>query len=268
MGIVHFQPKSSKTRWGYLTESSVIDLGEQMPEELSLFSQETQSITGEIYARDEVTFLVPINPGTVVQLDGCYAHDTTDEYDQHLGKLATQETPSLWVTPIDSLVADDTDISLPAMTDDVRPGVELGLIVGEQVRNCSPEEAREHIAGYTVCRTLTAHDEHPGLYGYRMFKGFLGVGSELVRDITLPVDLGIRRDGKTIDRASTADLRFSLGELVSYTSHIFTLDPGDLILTGNPMRVQAPVEAGETITAWIESVGRQTTTIVAEEDRR
>jgi 2-keto-4-pentenoate hydratase/2-oxohepta-3-ene-1,7-dioic acid hydratase in catechol pathway len=266
MGIVRFQTQSGNTRCGYLAESSVIDLGEQPSHKAFDYIKKTNNIARPIYDRSDVTLLSPVDPKTVVRLDGCYAHDTTDEYDPHLGELATQETPSLWVAPTNSLATDENNVPLPEMTDDVRPGVELGLVISEQVRNCSPNKAREHIAGYTVCRTLTAHDEHPGLYGYRMFNGFVGVGSELVQEITLPVTLGVRRNGETADRASTTDLRFSLGELVSYASNVFTLDPGDLILTGNPVQIQTAVEVGEVITAWIESIGRQTTTIVTGED--
>jgi 2-keto-4-pentenoate hydratase/2-oxohepta-3-ene-1,7-dioic acid hydratase in catechol pathway len=151
------------------------------------------------------------------------------------------------------------------MTDDVRPGVELGLIIGAQARHLTPEKAPEYIAGYTVCRTLRADDQHPGLYGYRMFPGFLGVGPSIVPEIGSPVALGVRQGNETVDSSSTARLRFSLGDLVSYASHIFTLEPGDLIVTGNPVRTKDSVEAGETVTAWIESIGQQTTTLVAEE---
>ena len=264
MGVVRFRVGPGEPRCGYLAGSSVLDLGERQPHEALATLPEAVGSERPVHDRRDVTLLCPVNPGTVVRLDGCYEHDVTDGYDPHLGDLASRETPSLWVAPTASLAADGTEVPLPAMADDVRPGVELGLVVGEQARHLTPEEALESIAGYTVCRTLWAHDEHPGLYGYRMFTGFLGVGPTVVPEITQPVALGARRDGETVDQSSTARLRFSLGELVSYASHVFTLDPGDLVVTGNPIRTEDAVDPGETVTTWVESVGQQTTVLTAE----
>ena len=264
MGIVRFRTESGSTRCGYIVGSSIVGIDDQLPHQAPSTLSTAEDISRRTYNRSEVTLINPVDPGTIVCLDGCYEHDGVEQRDPHVGELATQETPSLWVALVDSMVAEGTDVTLPGLTDDVRPGVELGLVIGERTRNCSPDRAREHIAGYITCRTFNAHDTHPGLYGYRMFEGFLGVGEKFVPDITLPVALGVRRNKKVADRSSTADLRFSLGELVSYASHVFTLDPGDLVLTGNPTRIDSPLKPGENVTAWIESVGRQTATVVAE----
>lgn len=264
MGLVRFQTTSDEWRCGYVISSSVIDLGKRQPHDAISTLPESLDPEQPVHDLNDLTLLCPVNPGTIVRLDGCYEQDTTDAYNPHLGELATRETPSLWVAPNDSLTADYTEVEIPAMVDDVRPGVELGLVIGEQARHLSPTEALDSVAGYTVCRTLRAHDSHPGLYGYQMFDGFLGVGSTLIPKMTSPVALGIRRDDEMADQSSTARLRFSLGELVSYVSHIFTLEPGDLVVTGDPTRITEPIEAGETVIAWIESVGNQTTFVTAE----
>ena len=264
MGLVRFQTTSEEYRCGYIIGSSIIDLGKRKPHDALAALPEALNAERPVHNRSDVTLLCPVNPGTIVRLDGCYKQDTTDAHDPHIGELATKETPSLWVAPNDSLAADCTEVEIPAMVDDVRLGVELGVIIGEQARHLPPTEALDSVAGYTVCRTLRAHDGHPGLYGYRMFEGFLGVGSTLVPKITLPVALGVRRNDELADRSSTACLRFSLGELISYVSHVFTLEPGDLVVTGDPTHITEPIEVGETLTGWIESVGHQTTVVTTE----
>ena len=266
MGLVRFETASDEIRCGYLLESSVVDLGNRTPPEVLANLSEVLTAGRPVRSRDEVTLLPPVDPKTVVQLDGCYEKDVTDDPDPHLGELASDDKPSLWVSPNSSIAADGSEVPLPAMTDDVRPGVELGLVIGEQARHITPEEASKYTAGYTICRTLRAHDPHPGLYGYRMFPGFLGVGPTIVPEIELPVALGVRHDNKTVDRSSTARLRFPLGELVSYASHVFTLEPGDLVVTGNPVRTTDSVKPDETVTAWVESIGQQTAALVSEED--
>lgn len=265
MRIVRFQKRTGDIRCGYLLGSTIIDLGDRQPHDILANLPKMLCSERPIYNRSQIKLLPPVDPGKVVRLDGCYEQDVTEQPDPHLGDLASGDRPSLWVSPTGTLAAGDAEVPLPTMAHDVRPGVELGLVVGEQARCLTPEEASKYIAGYTVCRTLRAHDQHPGLYGYRMFPGFLGVGPSVVPEIELPVALGIRKNNETVDRSSTSRLRFSIGDIVSYASRVFTLEPGDLVVTGDPTRSKNSVNPDETVTAWIESIGRQATTFVAEE---
>jgi 2-keto-4-pentenoate hydratase/2-oxohepta-3-ene-1,7-dioic acid hydratase in catechol pathway len=269
MGVVRFRVAPDECRCGYLVGSSVIDLGKRQPHDvLAALPEALANRTSTIHDCTDVTFLPPVDPGTVVRMDGCYEHDVESEYDPHLGDLTSLDTPSLWITPTSSIAADGSEVELPAMTTDVRPGVELGILVGKQSYRLTPNEARDAICGYTVCRTLRAHDSQPGLYGYRMFPDFLGIGRSIVPDIDPPVELGVRKSGETVDQSSSGKLRFSFEELVSYVSNVFTLEPGDFIVTGDPTRITERLEPGTTVTAWIESIGRQTTTISSEVTRK
>lgn len=105
MGVVRFRVGSGEPRCGYLAGSSVVDLGERQPHDVLAMLPETLGSERPVHDRREVTLLPPVDPGTVVRLNGCYAHNRTDP---HLGDLASRETPSLWVAPTDSLATADT----------------------------------------------------------------------------------------------------------------------------------------------------------------
>jgi len=152
-------------------------------------------------------------------------------------------------------------VSIPKVVEDIRPGVELGIVVGEHVRNLDPSTALDSVAGYTVCRTLQAQDENPGQYGYKMFDGFLAVGSEVVSGVEFPVALGFRINGEAGGVRSTSELRFSLGEIVSYVSEVMKLYPGDIITIGDSTEAKEKLSSGDSVTAWIEGVGRINTRI-------
>lgn len=268
MGIARFRTNDGSVRYGYASGSSILDFGMQSLRDLLTNLPDALASGEQIYDRSEVTLLSPVDPGTVVRFDGCYEHNIADDHDPHLGEFIAGEAPSIWVTPNSSLCADDCEVSIPTILDDVRPGVELGLVIGRHAENLSLQEAADCIIGYTVCRTLSGYDQHPGLYGYRMFAGSLGVGPTIVPEVELPVALGVRQNDETVDQSSTAHLRFSLGDLVRYASHIFTLNPGDLLVTGNPLQATDSVNPGDTVTAWIESVGQQTAALSAEGENR
>jgi 2-keto-4-pentenoate hydratase/2-oxohepta-3-ene-1,7-dioic acid hydratase in catechol pathway len=133
---VRFQTQSDETWCGYLAGTSVIEIGERHPHQALGALPRALGPERPVHDRREVTLLPPVDPGTVVRLDGCYAHDTIDP---HLSDLESRETPSLWVAPTDSLAADGTEVALPAMTEDVQPGVELGLVVGEQASEAASD---------------------------------------------------------------------------------------------------------------------------------
>jgi 2-keto-4-pentenoate hydratase/2-oxohepta-3-ene-1,7-dioic acid hydratase in catechol pathway len=208
----------------------------------------------------------------IVRLDGCYEHDTTDEgfnpYVESAG-LNDMEEPSLWVAPNSTLTAHRNSVSVPAQMTDVRPGVELGIVVDSPASALEPADASEVIGGFTVCMDLAAHDDIPGLEGYRMFDTSLPCGPSVIeRDSVEPMRraLGIRHNGELVDVQSTASLRFSIGKIVSYVSSVMTLSPGDLITTGTPIRGVPALSDGDTVEAWIESIGTLETTIEWESD--
>ena len=75
--------------------------------------------------------------------------------------------------------------------------------------------------------------------------------------------LGARVNGIERQRSTTADLLFSVADLVSYLSRAITLRPGDVILTGTPSGV-GPVVPGDEVEIWVEGVGSLVNPVVAE----
>lgn len=86
------------------------------------------------------------------------------------------EMPSLWVAPNSTLTTHRGNVNVPAQMTDVRPGVELGIVVGSSVHAVDPNDALDAVGGFTVCMDIAAHDDIPGLEGYRMFDTSLPCG--------------------------------------------------------------------------------------------
>jgi hypothetical protein len=86
MGVVRFRVGSGELRCGYLAGSSVLDLGTRQPHEALATLSETLSAERPVHDRRDVTLLCPVDPETIVRLDGCYEHDVTDP---HLGEPAS-----------------------------------------------------------------------------------------------------------------------------------------------------------------------------------
>jgi 2-keto-4-pentenoate hydratase/2-oxohepta-3-ene-1,7-dioic acid hydratase in catechol pathway len=159
------------------------------------------------------------------------------------------------------------------LTPNVDPECELGVVIGEAAFDVAPEDAMRHVFGYTCINDISSRD--PWLDGDqwllgKSFPGFCPVGPWIVtRDELDPTDLelGCRINGVPIQAGGTAQLRFSIAEVIAYLSRHTELRPGDLIATGTPARLAGPLgpdrhlEPGDVVTAWIERIGELTTII-------
>jgi len=268
MGLIRFRRSDEATRLGYLVDGTVVDVSETFEGRSEVFSElndiaETVSeTTAKTVPRAEVDIRSPVTPSKIVRLDGCYEHDLTDEgFDPHIEDAGLDElsNPALWVAPPTTLTGTGSTVRVPEQVDIARVGVELGLVVGSEVKDLDPDEALDAVAGVTVCTSIAAHDEVPGLMGYKMFRGFLPCGpsvTPLARVNSDRLELGLQHDGEVVDVRSTESLRFTVAELVSYASRVMTLAPGDLITTGTPTRGSPKLKDGSEIEAWIDEIGR------------
>ena len=160
-----------------------------------------------------------------------------------------------------------------SLTANVDGECELGVVIGRSAFAVAPEDAMEHVFGYTIVNDMNSVD--PWLDGDqwllgKSMPGFCPVGPWVVTADELdPADLrlGCTINGEPIQDGRTADMRFSIAEIVAYLSRHVPLRPGDLIATGTPARLAAPpgpdrhLQPGDTVTAWIEGIGELTTTI-------
>ena len=145
---------------------------------------------------------------------------------------------------------------------------ELGVVIGERVRHISEENALEAVRGYICLNDVSARDLQFSDGQWTRGKSadtFCPVGPQLVPavDVTDPQSLGIRcvLNGKTMQDSTTANMIFTVAEIIAYASATMTLEPGDLIATGTPAGVgvfrDPPVllKAGDEVTIEIDGLG-------------
>jgi 2-keto-4-pentenoate hydratase/2-oxohepta-3-ene-1,7-dioic acid hydratase in catechol pathway len=188
-------------------------------------------------------------------------------YADHIKELGneTPERPIIFMKPASSVIGEGERIVIPPYSSDCHHEAELALLIGTGGTAIPADQVMRHIAGFGVAIDLTLRDvqaeqKKKGL-PWEIAKGFdtacplsAFVPAEQIADpqelrITLSVNGEPRQDG------STALMIHRIPELVSYISSIFTLLPGDLILTGTPAGV-GPVKSGDQVLAEISKVGR------------
>jgi 2-keto-4-pentenoate hydratase/2-oxohepta-3-ene-1,7-dioic acid hydratase in catechol pathway len=178
------------------------------------------------------------------------------------------EAPLLFAKWPNTLIGAGEPIVIPPVTKQVDYEAELGVVIGKRVRGISADDALEAVRGYVCLNDVSARDlqfsDGQWVRG-KSLDTFCPIGPELVpaADVPDPQALPIRAivNGDVLQDSTTANMIFSVAEIVAHVSRAITLEPGDLIATGTPAGVGAfrdpPVwlQPGDEITIEIEGVG-------------
>jgi 2-keto-4-pentenoate hydratase/2-oxohepta-3-ene-1,7-dioic acid hydratase in catechol pathway len=209
--------------------------------------------TDERLPLSEIKIIAPVIPRSkVVAIGRNYA-----EHAKELGNETPTE-PMMFLKPNTSVVGPGDAIMLPPQSEHVSFEGELAVVIGSIAKNVAEADADSVIFGYTIANDVTARDLQKKDGQWSRAKGFdtfcpLGpvietefeVASQSIRST---VNGDLKQDG------SVDQMVHSVASLVAYASSVFTLLPGDLILTGTPAGV-GPIVHGDTVEITIEGIG-------------
>ncbi|MBT1074986.1 fumarylacetoacetate hydrolase family protein [Geobacter grbiciae] len=188
-------------------------------------------------------------------------------YAEHIKELGneTPDAPVIFTKPATSVIGDGDAIVIPPYSRDCHHEAELAVLIGTAGKDISVERALKHVAGYGIAIDLTLRDVQAELkkkgLPWDIAKGFDTacplspfVPADRVAD---PQDLRIilTVNGETRQDGSTSLMIHTVREIISHMSGIFTLEPGDVILTGTPAGV-SPIVSGDRLVAEIPGVAR------------
>uniref|UniRef100_A0A0K2TKB2 Fumarylacetoacetate hydrolase domaincontaining protein 2like [Aplysia californica] n=1 Tax=Lepeophtheirus salmonis TaxID=72036 RepID=A0A0K2TKB2_LEPSM len=162
------------------------------------------------------------------------------------------------------------DIKMPNNTKELDWEVELAVVMSKTCKNVSKEEAMEYVFGYTTSHDVSARDwqirRNGGqwLVGKAM-DGFCPLGPCIVTTDELKdpnnLEISCSVNGNIKQSSNTKELVFKIDEIVSWISNLFTLYPGDVILTGTPpgvgvfLKPPQYLKVGDVVECKISSIG-------------
>lgn len=160
--------------------------------------------------------------------------------------------------------AEGISISLPDRRCDHE--VEIALVIGQSGRNIAASRAMDHVAGYMIGLDMTYRGVEDRSFR-KSADGFclLGPWMATADDIADPGNIAfwLAVNGELRQHSSTASLTVDIAELIALASSMYTLHPGDVIMTGTPEGV-GPVVPGDVVTAGAVGIGEMTVRIRAE----
>jgi 2,4-diketo-3-deoxy-L-fuconate hydrolase len=187
------------------------------------------------------------------------------------------EEPVVFFKAITSLSGPNDPIELPPGSTATDWEIELAVVIGRTAKQVAQTDALSFVAGYTIANDVSERDWQIKRNGQwskgKSFDTFCPVGPWLVTpdEVGDPqaLDLRLSVNGEVRQQSTTADMIFSVAELVSYCSRFMRLLPGDIIITGTPsgvglgMKPPQALRAGDRVELSISRLGTQSQTVVA-----
>ncbi len=216
---------------------------------------------------DAVRLLAPVpRPGKIVAIGLNYMDHCREQ------NLDPPDKPVIFCKFATSLNHPGGEIRWSSqLTQKVDSEAELAVVIGKTARRVDRSRALGHVFGYTCGNDVSARDlqfsDGQWVRG-KSLDTFCPLGPVLVTADEIPdpqkLDISGRVNGEYLQKSNTREMIFGVAELVAYCSQAFTLQPGDVILTGTPDGVgifrDPPVllQDGDVVEIEIERIGRLT----------
>jgi len=239
--------------------------------DLDRWAASAAALTGGDLRRDEIAEAPAIPPAARVLCVGL-------NYRLHAAEagLPLPEHPAFFGRWTVSLVADGTAVPVPAGEPGLDWEVELAAVVGRPLAGVDADRALAGVLGYAAFNDLSArtYQMHSRLWTLGKNADRSGplspvVTADEVGDPGAGLRLQTRVNGEAVQDGSTADMIFSVGEILAYLSEVMTLNPGDVVTTGTPEGVgfkRTPprfLVPGDVVEVEIERIGAVRNPIVA-----
>jgi 2-keto-4-pentenoate hydratase/2-oxohepta-3-ene-1,7-dioic acid hydratase in catechol pathway len=210
--------------------------------------------TGKRIAIVDVALLAPVIPRSKVVAIGRNYRAHAEE----LGNDVPAE-PLMFLKPNTAVIGPGDVIVRPTQSERVDFEGELVVVIGRIAKNVPADKALDVVFGYTVGNDVTARDLQRSDGQWSRAKGFdtfcpLGPVIETEFDPASAARVVTRVNGDERQSAPLTDLMFPIAELIAYASSVFTLLPGDVIMTGTPAGV-GPLVAGDEVEVEVEGIG-------------
>ncbi|MBN2279291.1 MAG: fumarylacetoacetate hydrolase family protein [Candidatus Marinimicrobia bacterium] len=212
-----------------------------------------------------------VNPTKIICLGLNYHDHIQESVSQKAtgGSQAIPTEPVLFNKTPNVLIGHEESIIFPKIAETYHfpvPRVdyeaELAMIISRNCKDISPAESMNYILGYTCMNDVSQRNiqisDKGGWFRGKSFDTFGPIGPCLVLKEDLPdpqnLQINCRLNGKIVQQANTSMMIFKIPDIVSFISKNFTLNTGDIIMTGTPSGV-GPLTSGDTVEVEIEGIG-------------
>lgn len=279
MRLVSYTLSDNSTSYGMMDGDTIRDAGATLGSKYAdlravlaadaLDELATAAAKGASYALGDVTLLSPLpNPDKIICVGLNYA--------THIAETGRDKPkyPSLFTRYPSSVLGHDVPLIRPTISQDFDYEGEMAVIIGKEGRHITPENAMDHVAGYSCFNDGTIRDYQIHTSQFWPGKSFDDTGSMgpwiVTKDeLPNPTEQHLRTilNGQEVQSIGIDDLAIGIPETIAYISTVTKLLPGDVIATGTPGgvgRFRTPklyMKPGDVIEVEITGIGTLSNTV-------
>ncbi len=282
MQLVTYERNNQRST-GALTAAGVVDLPSAshgtIPADMVSLLQGGEAVLAQVREAIDAGSPVPLadiqlkapiaRPGKILGIGLNYADHAAE------GGRQKPDYPLIFAKTVPATTGIGEAIRLPQVSQMVDFEGELAVVIGSLAKDITAQDALPYIAGYTICNDVSARDyqRRSGHTPGKSFETFAPLGPAIVTRDEIPdphlLDIRTVVSGQEMQHSNTKNLIFRIPYLIEYLSHIFPLEPGDVITTGTPSGVGAYREpprflkAGDTVRIEVQGIGALENPVVA-----
>lgn len=244
MKFARFTSGTSEILTGVVTEEGIKEI------KGDIFTE--WEYTGKIFSGAQVKLAAPLQPNQIIGIGANYVAKPEDLPE------TLPEIPVFFFKPVSSVIGPDEQIVIPEAIDEVKFESELAVVIGKQARSVPETEVPDYVFGYTIGNDVTApqyfHKDGHWTVG-KSFDTFTPLGPVIETELD-PLAVNVQAFHNKVKKqdSPTRLMIVSVTRMISYLSHVMTLKPGDVILTGSPLGAEF-LKEGDTIECKIDQIG-------------
>ncbi|MDR7085089.1 2-keto-4-pentenoate hydratase/2-oxohepta-3-ene-1,7-dioic acid hydratase in catechol pathway [Arthrobacter ginsengisoli] len=284
MNYASFTAADGSPTWGVIIDAQAYDLGPtglnlaptlRAAVEQGIFGALGEEFrTAPVRPEADIEFLPAItDPGKVICIGVNYrSHQNETGNAAHQKE---QKAPTIFTRFADSQMGHLQPALMPATTNEFDYEGEMALVIGKQAWHVAEDEAFDYVAGYSAYNDFSVRDWQLATTQWTPGKNFPGTGgfgpylvpAADLGDVT-KLTLETRVNGDVRQKASVADLYFTIPQLIAYITGFTPLSPGDVIVTGTPggvgrfMTPSGLLNEGDVVEVEITGLGVLRNTVV------
>ncbi|MEP6479525.1 MAG: fumarylacetoacetate hydrolase family protein [Rhodoglobus sp.] len=212
--------------------------------------------TDERVPLEDVRLLAPVIPRSKIVCVGL----NYPEHQAEMGEDSPTE-PLLFLKPNTAIIGPGEFIQIPPGVGLMEHEGELAVVIGKIAKSVKAEDFADYVFGYTVANDVTARDIQKSDGQWARSKGydtFCPIGPVIETELDFAaLEITSHVDHEARQQGNTRDMGHSIADIVAYASDVWTLLPGDLILTGTPAGEKG-FTAGEVVSITIDGIGTLT----------
>jgi 2-keto-4-pentenoate hydratase/2-oxohepta-3-ene-1,7-dioic acid hydratase in catechol pathway len=208
--------------------------------------------TGKTYSQEHVKLTSPLQPNQIIGIGANYVAAEEDLPE------TLPEIPVFFYKPVSSVIGPESAIQIPEAIEEVKFESELAVIIGKEARNIPESDVLDYVFGYTIGNDVTApqyfHKDGHWTIG-KSFDTFTPLGPVIQTELD-PFAVCVEAYHNEVKKqdSPTGLMIIPIRKMISYLSHVMTLKPGDVILTGSPLGAEF-LKDGDVIDCKIDGIG-------------